>query len=198
MPSINLFKNSTVDDFSSILNNLGEPILINDTESIGVVATPTQSRTPSDDDRYITTKDKISRGDVIKWRDREWLILNEVVAAQKESYKSLMRHLAHTLNIQIGMNQGEIIGYDSLGRPIYSDPEPIYAEIGVLAEAEKQVAGNGSIRLVDGNIKLIAPDNEQSRLVEVNHTYTIGNIEYRIYGIDPTETGLLLMYSEKK
>ncbi|WP_062047272.1 hypothetical protein [Bacillus sp. JCM 19034] len=91
-----------------------------------------------------------------------------------------MRHLTHHLSIQFGMTEPEIIDWTELGQPIYDgEPQPIFVEVDSFAEQRKIMATTGAIRVAEGEILFTIADNEETRQLEINHTFRFGgNIEY--------------------
>ncbi|OLS37930.1 hypothetical protein BTR22_05315 [Alkalihalophilus pseudofirmus] len=195
---INLFDQSeSSNDFQHVLDQAGHDITINEEDARAVITNVKLNINVDYDDRYISTLHDIKRGDVIDYNSRKWIILSEVEAMRHHKYKAIMRHLTHNIQVKIG-EENEIVDYDRFGRPIYGDIVPIYKNIGAYAEQRRMVTTSGLIRAVDGDIMLTVSDNEDAQLIEQNHEFDFGGNMFRIYGIDKTQKGLLILNCERK
>lgn len=195
---LNLFNHEeATNDFTYIMNEVGSQVLING-QSTQALITNTKLNIHVDyDDRYISTTTELERGQIVHYNNGKWIVLTETEAPRHHKYKAIMRHLTHTFEILIGEVEGEIIDYDRFGRPIYGESTPIYLEVNAFAEQRKIMATTGAIRVVEGEILFTISDNEENRQLEMNNTLSFGGSNYRIYAIDQTQKGLLILNCEK-
>lgn len=189
---INLFDNNS-DDFQYLLDNLGTYIEINSVQARAVI-----SNTPINqnyDDKKIKTLQSIKRGDKVKYQDNVYLVISEINGTRYGKYKGLMRKTNFVIPIHVG-DQKTIVGYDDLGRPEY-ETTPIYKNEECIIANQTAAINGGQINLPDGNIDLTFQDNDTTRKIKLNDTFTISGETYKVIGFDKTKVGLLIAKCER-
>ncbi|MEK4949105.1 hypothetical protein NST12_01785 [Bacillus sp. FSL W8-1127] len=189
---INLF-DSNSDDFNYLLDNLGTNVEIN-----GVISRAVISDTPINqnyDDKKIKTLQSIKRGDKINYQGNTYLIISEINGTRYGKYRGLMRRTNFVIQIHVG-DQKTIVGYDDLGRPEY-ETTPIYKNEECIIANQTASINGGQINLPNGNVDLTLQDNDTTRKIKLNDTFTISGETYKVIGFDKTKVGLLIAKCER-
>lgn len=101
---MNIFDNSTLNnDFETLLVDLGQPILINGSESRAVInnVKPANSNYWLQD-YWILTLNPIKRGDIISYNNNDYIIWSQITnKSYSNYYKAYMRKTNYNLNIGI-------------------------------------------------------------------------------------------------
>lgn len=144
-------------------------------------------------DKYLFGKFEIQTGDYVKIVDRNdtYLVVSEI-DKRRNNNKARLRKCNQLL---VKEKPGEIvlIGYDSIGRPVYDTGEPTY--ISFLAIVENTVLD------IETGYPIVVPENELVALVHesdetlqdfsLGEVFTVLNNTYQVIGIDRFKTGLL-------
>ena len=83
-------------DMTYILDNLGKPIKINNADAIGLVG---NIKNNNEDIRKLITKSPISRGDLIIYKDNNYLITGDVDNINDIYYKAIIQKCPHTVKL---------------------------------------------------------------------------------------------------
>lgn len=185
----NFFQSNT-DDFQFLLDQMGQDVLLNGVN--GRVLITNTNLNKKYDDKNITSTIEIKRGDLIDYNDSNWLIVSEVNGQRYSKYKGIMRKCNFLLHVQTGEQQGEIIGYDGLGRPVYGDPTPIYTDSHAIVDniVLTNVTGE-AINILEGKITVTVQDNVDTQTYAINQTFTLAGINWTIAGINKIKVGLI-------
>lgn len=189
---INLFENNS-DDFQYLLDNLGTDVEINGGLSRAVITnTPINQNY---DDKKIKTLQLIKRGDKVKYQDNVYLVISEINGTRYGKYRGLMRRINFVIQIHVG-DQKTIVGYDDLGRPEY-ETTPIYKNEECIIANQTAAINGGQINLPNGNIDMTFQDNDTTRKIKLNDTFTISGVTYKVIGFDKTKVGLIIVKCER-
>ncbi|KQL54054.1 hypothetical protein AN964_11460 [Heyndrickxia shackletonii] len=182
-----------VDDFQYILDSLGVDVQINAVSTKAVITnTPVNANY---DDKKINTLDVIKRGDKVNYGDGVFLIISEVNGNRYGKYKALLRRTNFSLPIKIDEIK-ELVGTNDFGEPVYKIT-PINVNEECIVANQTASVENGSIRLPNGNIDLMFQDNENTKKIKLNDTFTVAGQKYKVIGFDNTEIGLIIAKCEK-
>ncbi|MFD2703935.1 hypothetical protein [Salibacterium lacus] len=179
-------------DFSFLLREIGQEIKINDQSETAIITKNTY--TNDYDDRILSTLIPVQRGDMIEYNNANWVVYSDIAGEQRFKYKAQIRHLPHTLSIQVD-TKTEVVGEDSLGRPI-TEETPIFTDVDCYAQQNSVMTTEGQIRLVNGDIIFTTADNEQAKDISVNDTFEFNGTVYQIYAVDRTDLGLIHINAE--
>lgn len=87
---INIFENNT-DDFSFLLEQMGSYVLINDNPDRALITNTNMEQIY--DDRRITSLSPFSRGDVVVYNGKKFMVISEVNDRRYNKFKGIMRFL---------------------------------------------------------------------------------------------------------
>ncbi|GIP51832.1 Ig-like domain-containing protein [Paenibacillus vini] len=91
---INLFE-STTEDFSFLLDQMGNDVLINDNPVKALITNTNLEQIY--DDRRITSLSPFSRGDIVLFNGKKYIVISEVTEKRYTKYKGIIRFLPHTI-----------------------------------------------------------------------------------------------------
>ncbi|MDN4070850.1 Ig-like domain-containing protein [Paenibacillus vini] len=91
---INLFDNGT-DDFAFLLEQMGKDITINDNPVKAVITNTNLEQ--NYDDRRITSLSPLSRGDIVFYNGKKFMVVSEVTEKRYTKFKGIMRFLPHRI-----------------------------------------------------------------------------------------------------
>lgn len=181
------------EDFQYIIENLGVDVQINAVSTKAVI-----TNTPVNvhyDDKKINTLNVIKRGDKVTYDNGVYLIISEVNGDRYGKYKGLMRRTNFSLPVKIDEIK-ELVGYNQFGEPVYKITPINVNEECIVANQTASVV-NGAISLPNGNIDLTFQDNDNTKKIKLNDTFTVAGQNYKVIGFDKTEIGLIIVKCEK-
>lgn len=91
---INLFDNGT-DDFQFLLDQMGSNVTIRDNKIRALITNTNLEQ--NYDDKKITSLSPLSRGDIVVYNCKKYLVISEVNDQRYNKYKGIMRFLTHTI-----------------------------------------------------------------------------------------------------
>lgn len=171
----NYLQLNSTDDFTYILNSIGQDILINN-KSVKAMITNTELHRIYDE-RKITTIQQIKTGDLIHYNDRHWLVNNEVNGQRYGKYKALIR--ACDYNIKFNFN-GNIKEFPSCVDGKFFDLDT-----------------NKYINLSADQIMVTVQENEDTLQVKVNDRFIKMGSAWKVTGKNRTIVGLITFTCSK-
>lgn len=141
---INLFDNGA-DDFSFLLDQMGKDITINDNPDRALITNTNLEQIY--DDRRITSLSPFSRGDIVVYSGKRYMIISEVTEKRYTKYKGIMRNLPHSI----------IVNSDSRFYTLncYINTSDLGITTGkVLTLADGEITVNCSNYSIDSNLEL--------------------------------------------
>jgi hypothetical protein len=182
------------DDFQFMLDSVGEEVKVNGT-TVKALITNT-SLTSNYDDKKVTTLQSIKRGDMINYRNGDWLIISEVNGQRYNKYKAIMRKCNCSFQVQTGTVQ-TLKGYDSMGRPVY-ETTPVYVTAKGIADVLwLSVTDSQQINLQQGQIFVTVQDNQDTQKIALGNTFTLMGETWKVDGINKTKVGLFVLTCSK-
>lgn len=190
----NLLQSNT-NDFTFILDSIGESVKVNGVNVKAVITNTTL--TSNYDDKKISTLEGIKRGDMVSYRNGDWLIISDVNGQRYNKCKAIMRKCNCAFQIQTGTTK-KLKGYDSMGRPIYETVQQTYADVKGIADVLwLSVTDNQPINLPQGQIFVTVQDNQDTQKMTVGSTFTMFGETWKVDGINKTRAGLLIITCSK-
>jgi hypothetical protein len=138
------------------------------------------------------------RGSYVYWKNRYWLILTKVES--NEAYLSAkITECNNTALIQTGTTKA-VTGYDSLGRPIYTEVPIIFtAPCFTTTKFASSVLQNDIINLPKGQM-FVSFQYNSAYTITLNHQFNMYGYQYKIIDIDLTKVvnsiGIITILSE--
>lgn len=170
---MNIFPDSNI-DFKYILDSIGADITINGIPTRAIIK---DSKVNLDfDDKTITTKEEIKRGDVISIDDDTYLVLSEVNSTRSkiERFKAIIRNTNYSIKFNFG-------GFIKLFPTILTN------------QALGLETNKYSIILASGQILVYLQENPDTLGISIGQRFIkIGNA-YKISGINRSMKGLILL-----
>ncbi|GIP52213.1 Ig-like domain-containing protein [Paenibacillus vini] len=141
---INLFDNGT-DDFQFLLDQMGSDVTIRDNQVRALITNTNLEQ--NYDDKKITSLSPFSRGDIVVYNGKKYLVISEVNEKRYNKFKGIMRFLPHTI----------IVNSESLFYTLdcYINTTDLGITTGkVLTLADGEIIVNCSNYSMDSNLKL--------------------------------------------
>lgn len=185
-----------IDDYLDFLIiEKGKDIIHNDLEKRAII-TDAKSKISYYDDKFIRTDFQVNTGDIIEFNEDTYIIISQIDKNEK-SYKGKMRKCNCNI-IKIILGEEVIIGWDSMGRPIYGESEPTIKEYPSIIETTVlDMETDQPIILLENKIQVTIGSNENTNTEFVEGgTFSALDKDYKILGIDKFKTGLLIMKCE--
>lgn len=197
MASINNPFQTDPTDTLYIFNQLAKPVAINGNEAQAILTH--SALNTSFDDYKITSLSLLQCGDQITFNNKKYLVISEVNDSRRSGkYKAIMRFLPFSIHTQVGEDR-EIIGYDDMYNPIYSDSVPIYADIDCYIQNQPQVQldSSGSISYIDGQFYIVTKDDENSQKINEGTTLDLIGNTWKVNYVDLSRQGLRIFKLDK-
>jgi hypothetical protein len=160
-------------DMTYILDNLGKPIKINNISTIGLVGN-IKSYKEQEDVRKLITKSPINRGDLIIYKDNNYLVTSDVDNINNIYYKAKMKKCPHVVKFNFGGTVKEC---------------PAILETKVM-----DIESGQYFPLATGKMLITIKDNInvvlQQRFIKFGEAWNVT-------GIDKTKIGLIILNVEK-
>lgn len=173
---MNVFDTGFKEDFDYILSTIGESITINDKDIKTALITKGDNKDKLINYKKIVTNYTINTGDIVKYRDKLWIILSEVNES-RNTYKSLIRELPHTIKIYIDNTLQEI-------------PCVIESSNNGIVEGKFIITG-------DGNLKLTLQDNTITQKIHEGMRIIKWGYGWKVIAKTAEHKGLRYLYFEK-
>ncbi|WP_035290929.1 Ig-like domain-containing protein [Clostridium sp. KNHs214] len=173
---MNIFNTDFKNDFNYILSSIGESIVINDKDVKTALITKGKNSDKLINYKNIQTNYPINTGDIIKYRNKLWIILTEVNETNN-THKSMIRQLPHTMKIYIDNKLHEI-------------PCIIESSNNGVVEGKFIITG-------DGNLKLTVQDNLITKKIKENMRIIKWGYAWKVIAKSGENKGLTYMYFEK-
>ena len=157
-------------DMTYILDNLGKPIKINNADATGLVG----KMDNSEDIRKLITKSPISRGDIVIYKDNNYLVTSDVDNINNIYYKAEIQKCPHVIKLNF---TGKIIEC-----PCFMETKTLDIETGQ------------QITLPTGKMLVTIKDNVN---VTLQQRFIKFGEAWQIDGIDKTKKGLIILNVEK-
>ncbi len=173
---MNVFDTGFKEDFDYILSTIGESITINDKDIKTALITKGDNKDKLINYKKIVTNYTINTGDIVKYRDKLWIILSEVNES-RNTYKSLIRELPHTIKIYIDNTLQEI-------------PCVIESSNNGIVEGKFIITG-------DGNLKLTLQDNTITQKIHEGMRIIKWGYAWKVIAKSGENKGLTYIFFEK-
>lgn len=190
------------DSFTQLLYNFGVPVTLNKETKTrqAVITNRTISDTlPSFDDKIIKTTFKIRRGDIILHQNVQHLVITDVEVKRAYGYKAIIRPMINSFEFTYETG-GIVIDHDRFGNPIYEEghkPKEVTDTFPCIVSQEgSPTIEGGKIRLAEERINVIMPDNDMTKQIEQDKTYTLLGTDYNVENINLFQTGLRILNME--
>lgn len=193
MSHYSLFK-SVTNDLEFLLKEASELVLINGIKTQALI-TSYKPRNNGLDTRKITTDFQIKQGDIITWREKAWVVSNEIATSTGHLYKSVVQHMPHVVDINLGAEKKHI-GEDSLGRPIYSENIVSIKEHCIVSDLSYSMEGM-QLKAPVSELKITLRDYIETRRVKIGNTFNFGLYTYKVEHIDFSRIGLTILYCKR-
>lgn len=189
---VNLFAKND-DDFKYLLANFGEVVRVNNQ---GVKAVVTNTPIEEYDDKYVSTRFPLKRGDHVLYKEMDYFVINEVETKRYDRYKAIIRRCPHKINFNVSKytnpTSGSYISYDVKRIPA------IVLTTKDLGLNYNQMIG---VYLPDGQMAIYVQDNSDTRKIfsgvsdseqkNIHNIVFIGKA-WKIIGADLTKKGLIM------
>ncbi|WP_047155159.1 Ig-like domain-containing protein [Aneurinibacillus tyrosinisolvens] len=169
MPKINYFNQDDNKDFQFILDDAGTDILINRVSKRAVISQSGMGLVY--DDRKISTLEAIKCGDVIDYKNKKWMIINDTKAERYDNNKAIMRNLPYEIIFNNNCSFTTI--------PCYMESQSFDVKSGQM------------MSLATGRIYVHTPDNADSRSLQLNNRFIKFGQAWKLSGIDHTKEGII-------
>lgn len=186
---------NTNDDMIYLLNETGQEILVNETDTVKAFI---KSLKQDDfDDKEIRTNHPIKRGDMILFQGIKYLIITESVTKKPLLYKAVMRNFNANITIEVQDSNPTLIGRDSKGRPIY-DYLMITIHLPLIIEHQSfTIDSTGGLLIADNTIIVTTNDTPDNRTrFALNQNFQAINKNWKVRNQDVSKNGLLVLTCE--
>lgn len=176
---------------SSIIETTGEQVKVNDNVLLAIITNPTISEY---EERYIHTLLNVPRGSVVDYKTFKYLTITESSSMRTAKYKALMRHCNHVIEFPGEIIEGDFLGYDDWGRPVYDEimGESVLVHA-IIDNKSFSVDSDNSIRVPVNEIIMVLQDSEVNReKIEVNFEFPSMGKNWTVQDIDLTQSGLMI------
>lgn len=183
MNQFNLFETNKR-DFRILLNINGSYIYVNGEPKRGLI---TNTRYVNEfNDKYISTNNLISRGDIVYHDSIYWIIMTQVGTPRYESYKALMRQAEHDIIFNLS--------YASNPQPKYLLKCP--AIVQQTSDFNMEYSRSVETITVNSEIHVFVQDNEKTRKIielanKTNGRIVFGRRSFEITGVSTANKGVL-------
>lgn len=165
-------------DLEYILSAFGQDIAISNQPAKAVIL---HKDTALSNEKFIITMSEIKQGDVIKYQDNTYLVLNEVSKHYDAYYKAYMRKTNCTLKF----------AFDGV---VYEFPAIFEYEKDLL---KQDSAGLVVVNTTEIHCRVIVPKNENSLKISIDKRFIKFGSAWRIYSIELDKEGLITMYAKQ-
>lgn len=197
----NAFNDSTT-DLEYLLLHAGKDVYINDVQRKAIISNLNMSVMIDTEDRYISTLDSIERGNLVRYNNRNFIIITETVFQRYQKYKGIMRHCNFSItHTEVLEEDCVYLGEDGTGKPVYECTPTVTEDtvIPLIVDTKSfSIDRNSAINLATNEITVVAQDNpfNKGKLV-VNYNFNLMDIEWRVINVDLTKNGLLVLTCDK-
>lgn len=177
----NFFELNNDKDFKYLLNAIGEDVLVNGVSARALITN--SSNNSNYDDKYISTLEPITRGDLVNHLNQDWLIVTEVNGKRYHKYKSIMRSCNYSIKFNFLDEQGN---------------EGNIKEFSVIIDGDSfSIDTDKYFQLPSGTISIALQENEDTLKIELDQRFLKLDSAWKITGIDRTKKGLIVLTCEK-
>lgn len=172
---INLFENNN-EDFTCLLDQMGKDVTINDS-SVRILITNTNLNN-NYDDKKLSSLSPLSRGDIVVYSGKKYMVISEVNGQRYNKYKGLMRRLPHSITVN---SDCRFISLDC------------YINVGNLGITDGKI-----ISIQDGEITVYTTDHYKDSGLKNEARFILYGQAFKITGIDRFSTpGMIILTCEK-
>ncbi len=171
---VNLFQSNT-DDFQYILDSLGQDVLLNNRSVKAVISNTKLS--PDLDDKKISTLTAISRGDIVRYNNEDWIVMSEVNGQRSGRYRAYIRVCDYKIKFNF---TGTVIEF-----PTIVDGKVFDVETGQY------------MTLPNSKIIVTLQENEQTLNITYGQRFIKMGRVWEVEGIDRTQKGLLILWCKQ-
>lgn len=167
-----------ISSFNYMLEQVGKDLTLNGSTPIRAVLSSIPVNANNHDDKYISTLYPVKQGDLVDYLDSKWLIVSQVNGQRIIKYKGIMRKCNNfiTVNSVNGLYKVDCIVTD---------------------KASLNTNVSTYITTLDIENYIWISNTEFNNNIKLNDIYLIGNLNYKVVGIDDiSNNGLLILKME--
>jgi hypothetical protein len=184
-----LFDDTLLND---VFDTVATEILINDIPVPSIVTNGSLNKNDEQESKHLHTIQKVNQGDLVVHEGKKYLVVTESISKRHNKYKNIMEHCNAALTV-IGKSTRIIVGYDDIGRPIYSYINEQY-EVPCVIGFTRIGTSTGELMIQQNTLMAkIAKNDDNEMYVNINDVYKVEGNSYKVIHVDKVQTGLLIV-----
>lgn len=172
---MNIF-NTPINDWDYIIDSIGSDITINGTAARAIISNTKVEE--NHDDKLITTKSIIQRGNIINYADKTYFLISEVndTRSNTDRYKAILR----------AVNQCIYFNFDGF----------LFLHPAIVEVKSLTLSTNNYFSYPDGSVQVTLQDNNDTNKIVLNQRFLTFRNVYQVTGIDKSKNGFIILSAE--